>query len=393
MAVWKQACLVLVVLVVAAVAWIRFDPAAAGVARGIGVPAAVVALVAASEGDAPAGGRPGAGGRGGPAGPIPVVTAAAVDSVTNDRVSAIGTAEALRTVRLFSRVTGMVTDVTFRAGETVEAGALLVALDDDAEVIARERADVTLADARAKVERYDRLAESRSLSTVERDVARSELAAAELALREAQLALSYREIKAPFRGVVGLSGIEVGDMINASTEITTLDDRSRLKVQFRIPEKYAALVALGQEATATTPSRPGETFSGALTAVGSRIEADSRTLVLEAEIENTADQLRPGMSFLVSLRFPGDAYPAVPALAVQWDREGSYVWRVSDNKVERVGVRIVERTPDTALIEGPIAAGDVVVQEGVQRLRPGVEVAAGGAPAAPDAAAPAVPRS
>ncbi|ODN71924.1 efflux RND transporter periplasmic adaptor subunit [Methylobrevis pamukkalensis] len=271
---------------------------------------------------------------------------------------------------------------------------MVLRLDDDNETIALEKAELALADARRKVQRYERLASASAISEVERENAQSELSSAILAEREAKIALDYRTIRAPFAGVMGISNVEAGDLITSSTEIASIDDRSRLKVEFRIPEKYAAMVAIGDEAIATTPSRPGETFTGSVSALGSRIETDSRTLVVRAEIDNADDQLRPGMSFLVELRFPGEKLVAVPALSVQWDKEGTYVWRVTDGKAERVPVQIVERNNTTTLVTGGVRVGDTVVQEGVQRLRAGgavADVTADAADAAPDSTARSQP--
>jgi RND family efflux transporter MFP subunit len=188
---------------------------------------------------------------------------------------------------------------------------------------------------------------------------------------------------------MGLAEVEVGDLVASDAVIATLDDRSVLKVEFRVPESVAAKVAVGQSVAATTPARPGEPFEGRVSAVGSRIEEDSRTLVVRAEIDNAGDKLRPGMSFLVDLRFPGDERLAVPALALQWDRDGSFVWRVAGGKAERVPVGIVQRNADTVLVDGGLSPGDVIVVEGVQQLRPGAAVALADQPtAAPDPQAP-----
>lgn len=429
MAVWKQIILVLVLAAAGVYGWAWTDPDGRARLLALGVPEAVLPPSAAPAGDAgsdptastnrpgggqgggqtaagqgrgPGGGAPGGpGGRRGPGGPSPVTTAAATEAVTNDRVTAIGTAEALRSVVVFPRSSGMVDEILFAPGQRVEANAVLVRLDADVERIALERAEVALGDARAKVERYERLAANASISSVERDAARSELAGAELAVREARLALDRREVKAPFAGIVGLTDVEVGTMVGSTTEIATIDDRERLKVEFRIPEAVAAKAALGQTVSATTPSRPGQAFEGEVTALGSRIEADSRTLVVQATVDNEDDVLRPGMSFLVTLRFSGDARIAVPALSVQWDRDGAYVWGVAEGKVARIGVTIVERNADLVLVEGDLAVGDTVVVEGVQRLRAGAAIAdasapeAGGGPPgmpAPEQATPAPAR-
>ncbi len=414
MAVWKQILLVLVLVVAGVVGWGAVDPSARDRLLALGVPADLLpasAFLAASgdsgeAGPAGAGGPPGegraaAGQRGGPggggaggggggpggfSGPVTVVAVPATRETTNDRVAAIGTGEAARAVVIHPRSAGMVESVEFTPGERVAAGAVLVRLDDEAERIALEQAELTLADARAKVERYDRLAGSSALSSVERDAARSELAAAELGIRQARLDLDRRQVLAPFAGTVGLTGVEVGDLVSDTTEIATLDDRSRLRVEFRVPESVASKVALGQAVAATTPARPGAVFEGEVTALASRIEPDSRTLVVQAQIANGEDLLRPGMSFLVELRFPGDDHMAVPALAVQWDRDGSFVWRVRDGKAERVAVAIVQRNSQTVLVDGDLAVGDVIVVEGVQRLRPGAAVALADEPASAGAA-------
>ncbi|HUG61333.1 MAG TPA: efflux RND transporter periplasmic adaptor subunit [Methylomirabilota bacterium] len=410
MAVWKQVVLVLVLIVAAVVGWGAFDPTARERLLSYGVPAIVlpeVAFLARSDaadadgGDANRGGAaqgrqasggPGGGqrGGGGPGGPVTVVTMPAKLATTNDRVTAIGTGDASRSITIVPRSAGMVETVEFSSGERVEAGAVLVRLDDDAERIALEQAELTVADARAKVERYNRLANSSAISSVDRDAARTELAASELRVRQASLDLDRRRVVAPFSGTVGLTDVGPGDMVSATTEIATLDDRSTLRVEFRVPESVAAKVQLDQPVSATTPARPGELFEGHVSALASRIEIDSRTLVVQARIDNEKDLLRPGMSFLVELRFPGDEHMAVPALSVQWDRDGSFVWRVTDGKAERVGVEIVERNAETVLVNGPLALGDIVVIEGVQRLRPGSSVALAGE--TPPSADPAAPR-
>ena len=84
--------------------------------------------------------------------------------------------------------------------------------------------------------------------------------------------------------------------------------------------------------------------------------------------------MRPGMSFRVVLRFPGDDYPAVDPLAVQWSSTGPYVWKVADGKSERIAVRILQRNSDYVLVSGDLATGDEVVTEGLQSLRPGSDL-------------------
>ena len=393
MALWKQLALALLLGLAGIVGWGAIDPAARPQLIGAGVPEALLPEWAFhARNDTAAAALPnvenrGRGGFGGTVGGHPgsgkatlVVTTPVVMLEAADRVSAIGTAEAARTVAIFPRTTGMVTEVAFAPGQHVSAGAPLIRLDEDSETIAVAQAKAALADADARATRNDRLADSKAISAAERDTARFELSKAKLALQEAELNLSRRTIIAPFTGVVGLTSIEVGDMVSPSSQIVIIDDRSDIKVEFRVPEAFAARLAIGQPIEVATPSQPAARFAGEVTALGSRIEPDSRTLVVQAMVKNTSDVLRPGMSFAVTIRFPGILKTAVPAPSVQWDRDGAYVWGIDDGKAKRVGVGIVERNENTVLVSGDLAAGDPVVVEGIQSVRAGAPVRLAGEP-------------
>ena len=395
MALWKQLALALLLGLAGIVGWGTFDPAARPRLMGAGVPEVLLpewAFHARADGamatpSMAEGRRHGANGTGGVAGGNPgggkailVVTTPVVMLETADRVSAIGTAEAARTVAIFPRATGMVTEIAFTPGQRVAAGATLVRLDEDSETIAVEQAKAALAEADARATRNDRLADSRAISAAERDTARFELSKARLALQEAELNLSRRTIVAPFAGMVGLTSVEVGDMVSTSSEIVIIDDRSDIKVEFRVPEAFAGRLAIGLPIEVATPSQPGARFTGKVTALGSRIESDSRTLVAQAMVKNTEDVLRPGMSFAVTVRFPGILKTAVPAPSVQWDRDGAYVWTVNTGKAKRVGVGIIERNENTVLVSGDLKTGDPVVVEGIQSVRADAPVRVAGEP-------------
>ena len=80
------------------------------------------------------------------------------------------------------------------------------------------------------------------------------------------------------------------------------------------------------------------------------------------------------MSFRVSMQFAGDTYPAVSPLAVLWGSDGAFVWTVTDGRIKRVPVRVIQRNTELVLIDAPIAIGEMVVTEGVQSVREGSEV-------------------
>jgi membrane fusion protein (multidrug efflux system) len=289
-------------------------------------------------------------------------------------VEAVGTGDAISAVTLHPEAAGRVTEILFEAGQRVEQGDPLLRLDAEREELALELARVHLQDARQQLDRYERAAPSGAVSSSEVDTARTALSAARVEIAQAELALRNRTLVAPFDGVVGIPEVDVGDRVSETTPITTLDDRSVLLVDFEVPEAFAQGVRLGGEIDATTWALPGEAFTGTVDSTASRIDPDTRTLRVRARIPNPDDRLRTGMSFVIRLPLQGDRFPSIPSIAVQWDRKGAYVWRVTDGVAERVEVRVLKREDQWVLVDAPLAADDLVVVEGVQRMRPGIAV-------------------
>jgi len=308
-------------------------------------------------------------------GDIPVVVESVPLVADTTVVEAVGTGRALRSVTVTPAAAGTVVDVTFEAGDRVAAGAVLVRLDDEDEVAAVELAEVEVEQARQVLRRYEQARPTGAVSALEVDSARTDLRLAELALRRAEIALADRVVRAPFAGVTGIAGIDVGARVDDASEITSLDDRSAILVDFEVPEAHAGLVAPGDTVDLTAWSLGSAALEGTVTAIGSRLDPETRQLGVRARVENPDDRLRPGMSFAIALSVTGERYPAVPEVAVAWDRDGAHVWRVRQGAADRVGVSIVRRDGAMILVEGDLAEGELVVAEGVQRMRQGVALA------------------
>ena len=336
------------------------------------------------SGDGAARGGPsgGGGGRGGGPREALVVTRTVEEGVTGDRLLALGDGEALASVAAVPRDGGVVEAVSVVSGARVSAGDALVRLDAEAETIARDLAARAVEEAESSRERQAALRRSRAGSQADLDAADNTLARARLELRDAALRLARRTVRAPIGGSVGIVEVEVGDRVAAESAIATIDDRSTLRVDFRVPERFAGRIELGQAIEATSFARPGRALAGEVSAIGGRVERDSRTLPVQALIDNADDALRPGMSFEIALRFPGETLPAVAPLAIQWDSTGAFVWKVEEGRAVRVPVRIVQRNPEAVLVAAELAAGDEVVVEGVLSLRDGAAVRIAGAPRA-----------
>lgn len=384
MAAWKQIFFALVLLAVAAAAWVRFFPGAPEVLSSWGIEWAGAATQRAAG---PATG--GEGKRGGDrSGPTTAVVSATVTTATiNDRLQAIGTGRANASVVVNPYEAGQLTRLTATPGTLVKAGTVIARLDSETEEIALERAKIAVSDAEAKVERTKALRNSNAASVVQLADAEVAFHNAQLAQRDAELKLERRSVLAPISGIVGILPVEAGNYVTSQTVITTIDDRSAIVIDFWVPERFAGAIEVGQSMTATPISRPGRSFQGTVSAVDNRIDEKSRTLRVQARIDNGDDSLRAGMSFQVAMGFPGDVYPSVDPLAIQWGTDGAFVWAVRDGKARRTPVRIIQRNSEAVLVDADLAAGDQVVTEGIHVVREGADVliasAPGSAPATP----------
>lgn len=305
---------------------------------------------------------------------VPVVAETVKLDRNETRIEAVGTARARRSVEVFAEVAGEVVDINFQPGDRVQAGDVLLALDARDEELALRLAELRVGEAERQLRRYE-TANANAKLTVPESTVDTAATALETALVErdlARVALERRTVTAAFDGFVGITDIDVGDRIDTTTLITTLDDRSSLLVSFEVPEAYVRTIDIGAPVSLEVWSADALRASGRVVDIGSRIDPVSRAFVARAEVPNGDDQLRPGMSFRVELDLENGAFPAVPELAVQWGADGAYVWAVDDGRARRVPVRLVRRGSGRVLVEGDLAKGDQVVAEGVQSMREGV---------------------
>jgi RND family efflux transporter MFP subunit len=357
----RQAVMVLALVVIAAGLWFGFMK-----------PPEVTGAGAAQP--PPRSDSQGAAARQSRGGPVPVVTEPVVLDERGEESRSIGTLKAAQSVVLYPQVTGLVTEIAFSAGDAVAKDQVLLRLDSADQQVEVERTAIALADAEAARERAERLAKSGSATAVTVSDAKSAVEKARIDKVRAELELAKRVVKAPFAGTIGLTDLSVGDLVTSSTAVATLADTSSVIVSFEVPERFSSKVAAGVAIAATAAAVPGTVYEGVVVAVDNRIDETSRTLKLQARLPNDARVLRPGMAVTTRIAFPAAARPSVPSLAIQWDRTGSFVWKIDGDKAVRVPVTIVSRRGGDVTIVGPLAAGDRVVVEGIQRIREGSAV-------------------
>ncbi len=344
---WKQALVALLIVVAAAAVWL-IESQAWSI---FGLPSQQVAeITAKSERRLPV-----------------IVETVRLDSDTI-RFEAVGTGRALRSVTLRSEAEGVVTRMAIAPGAYFANGEPMLWLEDKNQRLALRLAETRLEEAQRTAERYGRLRQTGAATAARLDEARTAAEIARLEVERAQQALADRTLHAPFDGVTGFPAVEPGDWIDNAVAVVSFDDRTTLLVEFDLPEQLLSRVSPDMPVTATTPAFGNREFNGTVSAIDTRIDADSRTARVRVAISNEADLLRPGASFAVQLNLSGPQYPVVPELALQFSRGTMHVWRVKDDTAEKIEVALVRRRSQTVLVDGPLERGDLIVVEGTQRL-------------------------
>jgi RND family efflux transporter MFP subunit len=307
---------------------------------------------------------------------VPVIAARVGEARDDLPFEAVGTGRAVRSAVLRVDGTGKIVESALAAGRRFEAGETILRLEDRRQRLDVAAAEARLAEAERTLARSERLEDSGSgaVSEAALEDARTVAEIARIELDRAEEALAERTLRAPFDGVAGLPGFEIGDRIGPEDAVASFDDRGVILVAFDLPEALLARVEEGDALEVTTPAAPGRTFEGRVAAIDSRVDVLSRAAVVRAAVPNPDDAMRPGASFRVRLELEGETYAAVPELALQFARGTLHVWRVRDSRAERLEVALVRRRAGVVLVEGPLSPGDLVAVEGARRLSEGEAV-------------------
>lgn len=305
----------------------------------------------------------------------PVIVAPVVEAPFADSLSALGTARANESVRLTSNRSDLVKAVHFDDGQQVEKNQLLVELETDEEQAMLEEAKALLGERQAHYDRQVELNEQGIAPHSEVVTALAQLNAARSRMQTLEATIRDHRVTAPFAGVLGLRQISVGQLLQATTIITTLDDLTVVKVDFTIPETWLSSVRVGQPIVTRSDAWRDKQFTGRIAAIDTRLDPTTRSATIRAIVQNPDLELRPGMLMKVLVDRGEQPSLQVPEEALIQRGGEHFVYAVGEDRIahERrvdVGRRLVGRVE----ILAGIAAGERVVVEGLVRVRDGSEV-------------------
>jgi membrane fusion protein (multidrug efflux system) len=320
--------------------------------------------------------KPGAGGA--PAGgfAVQVVAVEARQQPVTEALGLVGSIAANEIVELKAETEGIIQEILFDEGQKVDKGQLLIRLDDTKLAATVAEAESSFKLSQANFERAKQLVEDRLISRQEYDQA-----SATFDLNRATLELKRRQFKdarihAPFAGITGARRVSPGQVIARETVLTMLVDLDPVKVEVNVPERFLQQIKVGLPLEFSVAAFAGEKFHGEVYFVSPQINENLRTALVKARISNPDNKLLGGMfaslNLTLQVREAAIVIPE-PAIMSSGDRFSVFVVDADGNAQIRpieVGIRLAGKAE---VIKG-LNAGEQVVVEGVQKLRPGAPV-------------------
>ena len=291
-----------------------------------------------------------------------------------DEIQALGTAHANESIDIQPRIASLIERIAFREGQLVGKGDLLVELEDNEIVAGLALAEASLSESRSLYNRSQSLADSQAISASSLEGLVAQVRVDEARVEAARARLDNTVIRAPFAGRIGLRRVSPGSLVNNQTVITTLDDVSRIKLDFSVPETFLTVVSEDMRIVARSLVYPGRVFPGIVASIDTRLDPVSRSVKVRAIIPNPDEALKPGMFLTVDLQRDRGEVLLAPEQAIVPEGTAQYVFVVTDGVAEKRAVQLGRRVPGFVAIDSGISAGEAIVTEGTHKVRDGSEV-------------------
>lgn len=307
-------------------------------------------------------------------------------------LTGLGTVQGFNTVQVRTRVDGQIDKIAFTEGQMVKQGDLLVEIDPrpfqavlDQAKAKKAQDEANLANANLDLQRYTKLGEfaTRQQTDTQRSTVAqltAQIAADEAAISNAQTQLDYTQVKSPITGVAGLRQVDIGNIVNASSQtgVVTIAQVEPITVIFTAPEDQLPYISEGQKSgelkvIAFTTDGKKTLAEGKLAVINNQVDTTSGTIRLKAVFDNKEHTLWPGQSVSTRLlvRTLKDA-TVVPDDAVLHSTNGLYAYTVGqDNKAEVRKLKVSYSIDGRSVVDEGLSAGQQVITGGQYKVQPG----------------------
>ncbi len=285
--------------------------------------------------------------------PQTVTTLVANRSEWIPELQAVGTLRAVRGVDISPEVAGTVRHLSFVSGQNVKAGDVLVEFVNDAEKAQLKSLEASVQLARITLERDRAQLAAQAISQAQVDTDTADLQGKEAQWAQQSALLAKKYLVAPFGGKLGISTINPGQFLNPGDKIVTLQEITPILVDFNVPQQQVGQLGVGRTVTLSVDAWPNKVFSGKISAISPLVDAGTRNIAVEAQVENPKQELLPGMFGRVRLAHgEKQSFITLPQSAVTFNPYGATVF-------------VVKSAPKPATTEAGHPAGTGLVAEQV----------------------------
>lgn len=300
-------------------------------------------------------------------------------------LESVGTLEAKQGVVVSADVPGRVTEILFSAGSEVKKGDALIRQDTSSERAQLRAAEAGVLLAKANLDRVGSLLKKSVSSQAEYDTASARYKEAVAVADNIRTTIDKKTVKAPFDGRLGIRLVNVGSDLASGTPIVSLQAIDPIMVNFSLPQRQISKIAVGLPITLTSDAVNGEIFSGTVSVVNPEVDIVTRSVRVQATLENQNKKLLPGMFAKVEVILPQKKKVlAVPSTAISFATFGDSVYVIEESSaseekaagltLKQKFVRIGEERGDFISIEKGIEANEKIVGNGVFKLHNGMSV-------------------
>jgi membrane fusion protein (multidrug efflux system) len=317
--------------------------------------------------------------------PTTVTSAKVAQANWQPMLSAVGSLTAVQGATISAELAGTVAEINFESGTPVKKGTVLLKLDASAEQAQLRSAQADAELAKADFDRARDLSARKVISQQELDAASARYTQRKAAVDNIQSIIDKKEIRAPFDGIAGIREVNPGMMVPAGQRLVSLQALDQVFADFTLPQQQLSDVRPGLPVKVTTDAVEGREFEGTLTAVNSAIDPATRSVGLQATLDNRDHTLRPGMFARVRVLLPSEkATLFLPTTAISYAPYGNSVYVIEKKADEKTGkeglvlrqqfIRTGESRGDFVAVTEGLKEGDEVVSTGVFKLRNGMHV-------------------
>lgn len=316
---------------------------------------------------------------------LPPVTVSAMKVTSSSwqpHLSATGTLRAINGVDITTEIAGLIASISFTPGQMVNEGDLVLELNIETELAALKslEAQAELAQINYTRDKEQFAVQAVSKATVDTDEATLKSAQAQVAQQKALI--DKKIIRAPFKGRLGISAVNLGQYLNAGDKIVTLQSLDPIYVDFTFPQQDLPQLTPGQTVSLTTDAVPGVTFQGKITSLNPKVDPVTRNIEVEATLQNPHQKLFPGMFGIVEINTGSpQAFLTVPQEALSYNSYGDIVYTLKEKEKDAKGTPVYVATQQFVTVgktrEGQIqilkglAKDDLIVTAGQVKLKNG----------------------